>query len=313
MGGDSIDNGGDNTQQQKGAEDRKIFVGGIACDVTNEDLQQHFSQFGEVTQAQVKIDRTTGRSRGFAFVEFATAEACKSALTNREQNIKSKPCEVKPAKSRENKKVFVGGLPAELPGGPDELRKHFEQFGKVDDIEWPIDKDTKYRRNFAFIVFEEVEAADRAAATGKAAFGDREVDVKKAVPQNRRFNNFRSPMSGPRGVYGGGMRPQMPVHNAGPWYNGWNQMGGVYGNPAQGAPAGTGGWGDWYSGNGYFAQGAAGQQNPAAPSYAGYGGNTPNYGGAAGYDYSQNGSNAARPQAQNGGMPQRQGYQQSQY
>lgn len=95
---------------------RKIFVGGIAAEVTNDDLTSYFSQYGEVTQAQVKIDRTTGRSRGFAFVEFAGADACKAALAKREQTIKNKQCEVKPAKSRENKKVFVGGLPADYPG-----------------------------------------------------------------------------------------------------------------------------------------------------------------------------------------------------
>jgi RNA recognition motif-containing protein len=43
--------------------------------------------------------------------------------------IKNKQVEVKPAKSRENKKVFVGGLPADHP--EDELRQHFEQYGKV--------------------------------------------------------------------------------------------------------------------------------------------------------------------------------------
>lgn len=91
-------------------------MGGIAAEVTNEDLQMYFQQYGEVTQAQVKIDRATGRSRGFAFVEFSTAEACKQALHQREQSIKNKTCEVKPAKSRENKKVFVGGLPADHPG-----------------------------------------------------------------------------------------------------------------------------------------------------------------------------------------------------
>lgn len=95
---------------------RKIFVGGIAYDVTNEDLCNYFSQFGEVAQAQVKFDRNTGRSRGFAFVEFATGEACKAALGTREQTLKNKQIEVKPAKSRENKKVFVGGLPADFPG-----------------------------------------------------------------------------------------------------------------------------------------------------------------------------------------------------
>jgi RNA recognition motif-containing protein len=72
-------------------------------------LQAHFQTFGEVTQAQVKIDRATGRSRGFAFVEFGSSEACAKALNEREQTIKGKTCEIKPAKSRENKKVFVGG------------------------------------------------------------------------------------------------------------------------------------------------------------------------------------------------------------
>lgn len=45
----------------------------------------------------------------------------------------------------------------------------------MEDIEWPFDKLTKARRNFAFIVFEEEDAADRAAATPKQKFGIREV------------------------------------------------------------------------------------------------------------------------------------------
>jgi RNA recognition motif-containing protein len=80
---------------------RKIFVGGIAFDVTNDDLSAHFQQFGEIASVQVKFDRTTGRSRGFAFVEFTTVEACRAALDQREQQIKNKACEIKPAKSRE--------------------------------------------------------------------------------------------------------------------------------------------------------------------------------------------------------------------
>lgn len=54
----------------------KIFVGGISAETTGEDLLSFFSQFGAVNQAQVKYDRMTGRSRGFAFVEFAQGDAC---------------------------------------------------------------------------------------------------------------------------------------------------------------------------------------------------------------------------------------------
>lgn len=303
VGADTLEQSsrGEKHQQQKeNPEDRKIFVGGIGPDVTNEDLQQYFQQYGEVSQVQVKIDRITGRPRGFAFVDFATPEASKLALAEKRQNIKGKDCEVKAARSRENKKVFVGGLPAEHP--EEELRKHFEQYGKVEDIEWPYHKQTKDRRNFAFIVFEEDEAADRAAAIPKQVFSDRECDVKKAVPQNRRNNNFRTPMNIGR-TYGGNMRPQMPMQNAAPWFgNGWNQMaaaGVPYGAPAQAGGAGTGGWGDWYTSGGFYPTGT--QQT----NYSGY--------GTSGYDYGQNGAQMTRGQQQNGNVPQGQRYQQTQY
>uniref|UniRef100_A0A1I7XFG4 U6 snRNA-associated Sm-like protein LSm8 n=1 Tax=Heterorhabditis bacteriophora TaxID=37862 RepID=A0A1I7XFG4_HETBA len=89
----------ENGHSNKGNEDKKIFVGGIAYDVTNEDLTSHFGQYGEVAQAQVKFDRVTGRSRGFAFVEFATGEGCKAALGAREQTIKNKQVRL----------LFIGG------------------------------------------------------------------------------------------------------------------------------------------------------------------------------------------------------------
>ncbi|VDP14321.1 unnamed protein product [Heligmosomoides polygyrus] len=255
---------------------RKIFVGGIAYDVLNEDLTNHFQQFGEVAQAQVKFDRVTGRSRGFAFVEFATGEGCKAALAAREQTIKNKQVgicdlfmscsdlwlecsnaisfqvEVKPAKSRENKKVFVGGLPSDYNEG--ELRTHFEQFGKVEDIEWPFDKQTKMRRNFAFIVFEEEEAADKASAQAKQTFGSRECDVKKAVPQGKRFAAM--------GGRGNGMRPyggRGGVNGGAAWYGGWGQMGMPYGAGAA--------WGDWYGAANSFY----GQQNGSAAYGNAYG------------------------------------------
>lgn len=241
----------------KGNEDRKIFVGGIAYDVTNEDLTAHFSKFGEVGQAQVKFDRMTGRSRGFAFVEFASGDACKAALADREQTIKSKQVEVKPAKSRENKKVFVGGLPSDY--SEPELRQHFEQFGKVEDIEWPFDKQTKARRNFAFIVFEEEEAADKASSQLKQTFGSRECDVKKAVPQGKRFQGMGRG-NGFRNGYG-----RAAAANAAAWYGAWGQMGAV---PYSG---GAGWGGDWYGASSMYAPQNGGSYNAyASQQAAGY-------------------------------------------
>lgn len=51
---------------------KKLYVGNLSFQTTNDDLVQVFSEFGEVTSAQVVMDRETGRSRGFAFVEMAS-------------------------------------------------------------------------------------------------------------------------------------------------------------------------------------------------------------------------------------------------
>jgi hypothetical protein len=50
---------------------KKLYVGNISFQTTNEDLMQAFGQYGTVTSAQVVTDRETGRSRGFAFVEMS--------------------------------------------------------------------------------------------------------------------------------------------------------------------------------------------------------------------------------------------------
>jgi cold-inducible RNA-binding protein len=50
---------------------KNIYVGNLTFQMTDADLQQLFSQYGTVTKAQVVMDRETGRSRGFGFVEMA--------------------------------------------------------------------------------------------------------------------------------------------------------------------------------------------------------------------------------------------------
>jgi RNA recognition motif-containing protein len=57
----------------------KLFVGGLAWATNNDGLRAAFEPFGEVTDAVVISDRDTGRSRGFGFVTFATAEEADSA------------------------------------------------------------------------------------------------------------------------------------------------------------------------------------------------------------------------------------------
>ncbi len=59
---------------------KKIFVGNLPFSTTQDDLQNLFSEFGEITQISLITDRMTGRSKGFAFVEFADEAAAAAAI-----------------------------------------------------------------------------------------------------------------------------------------------------------------------------------------------------------------------------------------
>jgi RNA recognition motif-containing protein len=59
----------------------KLYVGGIPFKYRDQDLREAFEGCGPVNSATVVLDRRTGRSRGFGFVEMATDEAGHSAIT----------------------------------------------------------------------------------------------------------------------------------------------------------------------------------------------------------------------------------------
>jgi RNA recognition motif-containing protein len=87
-----------------------IYVGNLAWGCTNEDLMQLFSQHGTVARAQVILDRETGRSRGFGFVEMpneAEAKTAVEALNN--FNFQGRPLTVNEARPREPRQGGFGG------------------------------------------------------------------------------------------------------------------------------------------------------------------------------------------------------------
>jgi RNA recognition motif-containing protein len=57
-----------------------IYVGNLSYDATEDDLREAFSQHGEVTSVNVIMDRETGRSRGFGFVEMPNADEARRAM-----------------------------------------------------------------------------------------------------------------------------------------------------------------------------------------------------------------------------------------
>lgn len=60
---------------------KKLFIGGLDWNTSDESLRQAFEVFGEVTEAKVVLDRETNRSRGFGFVTFSDTGAAAEAIT----------------------------------------------------------------------------------------------------------------------------------------------------------------------------------------------------------------------------------------
>lgn len=58
----------------------KLYVGNLSYSVRDEHLQQQFAEFGNITSAKVMMDRDSGRSKGFGFVEMATADEAQAAI-----------------------------------------------------------------------------------------------------------------------------------------------------------------------------------------------------------------------------------------
>jgi RNA recognition motif-containing protein len=58
----------------------RLFVGNLSYQTMQDDLQEFFSQAGVVTSVNLMQDKVTGKSRGFAFVEYATAEEASKAV-----------------------------------------------------------------------------------------------------------------------------------------------------------------------------------------------------------------------------------------
>jgi RNA recognition motif-containing protein len=83
---------------------KKLYVGNLSFNVSDADLQQLFSAHGDILSAQVIMDRSTGQSKGFGFVEMASdaaAQAAIAALDGKEHDGRAlKVNEAKPKESR---------------------------------------------------------------------------------------------------------------------------------------------------------------------------------------------------------------------
>ncbi|GMI91421.1 hypothetical protein like AT3G07810 [Hibiscus trionum] len=191
----------------------KLFIGGISWGTNEDRLREYFETFGEVVEAVIMKDRTTGRARGFGFVVFADP-AIAEMVVMKEHMIDGRTVEAKKAVPREDqnilnknnigflgssgpsrtKKIFVGGLASMVTES--DFKRYFDQFGTITDVVVMYDHNNQRPRGFGFITYDSEEAVDKVLQRTFHELNGKMVEVKRAVPKESSLGPSRNQLGG---------------------------------------------------------------------------------------------------------------------
>ncbi|XP_050825019.1 heterogeneous nuclear ribonucleoprotein A3 isoform X1 [Gopherus flavomarginatus] len=268
---------------------RKLFIGGLSFETTDDSLREHFEKWGTLTDCVVMRDPQTKRSRGFGFVTYSCVEEVDAAMSARPHKVDGRVVEPKRAVSREDsvkpgahltvKKIFVGGIKEDTEEY--NLRDYFEKYGKIETIEVMEDRQSGKKRGFAFVTFDDHDTVDKIVVQKYHTINGHNCEVKKALSkqemQTASSQRGRGGGSGNfmgRGSFGGGGGGGGGNFSRGGNFGGRGGYGG--GSGGGGGRSGSFGSGDGYNG---FGDGGNYGGGPGYSSRGGYGGG----GGGPGY------------------------------
>jgi len=260
-------------------QSRKLFIGGISFETTDDSLNEYFQKYGEITDCVVIKDSESGRSKGFGFVTFATEQEADACMNERPHTLHERQIDVKRAVSREEsskpgahvqvKKIFIGGVKKGMT--EDMLRQYFEEFGSITEFEIPLDRETNEPRGFAFATFEDFDVVDKLVAKRHHQIGGNKCEVKKALSKQEMDKaKQQADQRSARGYggRGGGMRGR---GGRGGYGGGYGGRDGGYGGYGGGYGGGRGGYDDGYGG-GYEGGYGGGYESNYGPMKGGRGG-----------------------------------------
>ncbi|KEH27526.1 RNA-binding (RRM/RBD/RNP motif) family protein [Medicago truncatula] len=168
-------------------EQRKLVVLGIPWDVDTEGLKEYMSKYGELEDCIVMKERSTGRSRGFGYVTFASVDDAKEVLSG-EHVLGDRMLEVKVATPKEEMRapakkvtrIFVARIPPSVT--EETFRSHFEKYGDITDLYMPKDQGSKMHRGIGFITFGNAESVENLMSETHE-LGGSAVVVDRATPK----------------------------------------------------------------------------------------------------------------------------------
>ncbi|CEP09546.1 hypothetical protein [Parasitella parasitica] len=155
-----------------GANGATVWVGQLSFDATSENIREHFGPCGEISDVRLRLDPNTGRSRGFAHIDFAEMSGKTAAMKLDGTEFMGRTIKVDnatPATPRgkdtnfgpKTNTVFMANLAHSL--NEDNIREAFEKFGTiVGDIRLPFNRETGKIRGIAYVEFETEDQAEAA-------------------------------------------------------------------------------------------------------------------------------------------------------
>lgn len=217
---------------------RKLFIGGLSYETSEEGLKEHFGKYGEITDVVVIRDKDSKKSKGFGFVTYESPSMLDAAQDERPHNIDGRTVETKRAMPREEsrnptaqatvQKLFIGGLKEGTT--EEDVRAVFEEYGSIEEVDMIKDKATGKMKGFGFIKFTDYDSVDKLVLKGSIELNGKTVDIKKAKQPNSEGGGRgggRGGRGGGRGGRGGGGQ------GGGNWNQGFGQG---YGGSSGGGP-----------------------------------------------------------------------------
>ena len=164
-----------------------LFVGGLAFNISEKDLQKYFQKFGPVRKVNLLRRSDNNMSKGYAFVFFENFDSVERVLECEDHFIKGRKIDCQIAQERpfkqlhqqtfNSKRIYVGKL---AKGTCDEdLTQAFRVFGKIKSAYIINDSLTNVPLNFGYVVFADVSSAEKALA-----FEDITINGSKVVVKN---------------------------------------------------------------------------------------------------------------------------------
>ena len=168
---------------------RKLFIGGLSYNSTEDDVREYFERFGRLEDCVVMKFPDSGRSRGFGFITFEKAYMVDDCQKSRPHELGGKAIECKRATPKQDakkpeaqasvKKIFIGGLNDEVTDA--DLETYFGSYGRVLNVEQMKWNDTGKKRGFGFVEFDDFDPVDKICLVGRHSVMGRRLEVKKAL------------------------------------------------------------------------------------------------------------------------------------